>query len=187
MPLSAEGIVANPIPDHSFIADQSVVTYQFGARGDKAPVSLSWYEGGLAPEIKPEWGIEKLPGSGMIMVGDKKTLITGGRPNQPRLAVSEEEMAEFLKNAPAQTIPRVAEELPQIEWIDAIKNNTLPGSNFAYAAELTEMIAVGVIAQRFATKIEYDEQNMKITNRPDLDAYIKEPVREGWSFGENLW
>jgi hypothetical protein len=114
-------------------------------------------------------------------------LITGGRPNQPRLAVSEEEMAEFLKNAPAQTIPRVAEELPQMEWIDAIKNHTLPGSNFDYAAELTEMIAVGVLAQRFATKVEYDAQNMKITNRPDLDAYIKEPVREGWSFGENLW
>jgi predicted dehydrogenase len=187
MPLSAEGIVANPVPDHSFIADQSVTTYQFGARGEKAPVTLSWYEGGLAPEIKQEWGIDKLPGSGMVMVGEKKTLITGGRPNQPRLLVPEEEMKEFLKNAPAQTIPRVAEELPQLEWIDAIKNNTLPGSNFDYAAELTEMIAVGVLAQRFATKIEYDAANIKITNNPELNAYIKEPVREGWTFGENLW
>lgn len=187
MPQSVEGIVANPVPDHSFIADQSVTTYQFGARGDKAPVTLSWYEGGLSPEIKPEWGIDKLPGSGMVMVGEKKTLITGGRPNQPRLLVPEEEMKAFLKNAPAQTIPRVAEELPQQEWIDAIKNNTLPGSNFDYAAELTEMIAVGVLAQRFATKIEYDAANMKITNKPELNAYIKEPVREGWAFGENLW
>jgi len=49
------------------------------------------------------------------------------------------------------------------------------------------MILVGVLAQRFATHLDYDAQNMKITNRPDLDVYLKEPVRDGWSFGENLW
>lgn len=187
MPTSAEGIVTNPIPDHSFIADQSVVTYQFPARGDKAPVTLSWHEGGLKPEIKPEWGIKELPDTGMIMVGEKKSLITGGRPNQPRLCVSDEEMKEFLANAPAQKFTRVGEEKPQQEWIDCIKNHTLPGSNFDYAAELTEMIAVGVLAQRFATKIEYDAANMKITNKPELNAYIKEPVRDGWAYGDNLW
>lgn len=48
------------------------------------------------------------------------------------------------------------------------------------------MVLVGVLAQRFATKLEYDAANMKITNRPDLDVYIKEPVRKGWEFGENL-
>jgi predicted dehydrogenase len=186
MPISAEGDVPNPIPDHSFIPDESVVTFNFPARGDKEPVTLKWHEGGSKPEIRPEWGIDKLPGTGMVMIGDKKTLITGGRPNEPRLLVSDEEMKEFLAHAPAKTIPRVGEEQPQQEWIDAIKNHTLPGSNFNYAAELTEMILVGVLAQRFATHLDYDAPNMKITNRPDLDGYLKEPVREGWSFGENL-
>jgi predicted dehydrogenase len=186
MPLSAEGIVPNPVPDHSFIPDESVVKFEFGARGDKAPVTLSWHEAGSKPEIRPEWGIKELPGSGMVMIGDKKTLITGGRPNEPRLLVSEEEWKEFQKNPPAQTFPRIAEEQPQREWIEAIKNHTLPGSNFNYSAELTEMVAVGVLAQRFATKVEYDAQNMKITNRPDINAYIKEPVRKGWEYGDNL-
>ncbi len=187
MPLTAEGIVPNPIPDHSFIPDESVVKFEFGARGDKAPVTLNWHEGGSKPDIRPEWGIDTLPGTGMVMIGDKKTLITGGRPNEPRLLVSDEEMKAFLANAPAKTIPRVGEEQPQQEWIDAIKNNTLPGSNFDYAAELTEMIEVGVVSQRFATKLEYDAENMKFTNHPELDGYLKEAVREGWSFGENLW
>ena len=186
MPLSAEGIVPNPIPDHSFIPDESVVKFQFGSRGEKAPVTLSWHEGGSKPEIRPEWGIDKLPGTGMVMIGDKKTLITGGRPNDPKLLVSNEEMKEFLAHAPAKTIPRVGEEQPQQEWIDAIKNKTLPGSNFDYAAELSEMILVGVLAQRFTTHLDYDAQNMKVTNRPDLDIYIKTPDRKGWSFGENL-
>jgi hypothetical protein len=49
------------------------------------------------------------------------------------------------------------------------------------------MAAVGVLAQRFNTRIEYDEKNMKVTNHPDMDQYIKEPVREGWKYGEEVW
>jgi hypothetical protein len=35
--------------------------------------------------------------------------------------------------------------------------------------------------------VEYDGEKMQITNQPELNAFIKEPVREGWSFGEDLW
>jgi predicted dehydrogenase len=186
MPHTVEGEVPNPMTKHGFVAEESVVTYNFGARGNKAPVTLKWHEGGSKPEIRKEWGINEFDKSGMIMIGDKNTLITGGRPNKPELLVSGEEWKEFLKNAPEKTIPRVAEEKPVDEWLNAIKNNTLPGSNFNYAAELTEMALIGVLAQRFGAKIKYDATNMKITNRPDIDAYIKEPVRKGWSYGENL-
>jgi predicted dehydrogenase len=186
MPHTVEGEVPNPMTKHGFVAEESVVTYNFGARGNKAPVTLKWHEGGSKPEIRKEWGINEFDKSGMIMIGDKNTLITGGRPNKPELLVSGEEWKEFLKNAPEKTIPRVTEEKPVDEWLNAIKNNTLPGSNFNYAAELTEMALIGVLAQRFGTKIKYDATNMKITNRPDIDAYIKEPVRKGWSYGENL-
>ena len=186
-PHTVEATVPNPMPDFSFIPEESVVKFQFNARGDKAPVELFWHEGGSKPELRPEWGIDKLPDSGMVMIGEKKTLITGGRPNKPRLMVSDEEWNQFLKNPPAQTIPRVGEEMPQQEWVDCIKNGTLPGSNFDYASSLNEMVMVGVIAQRFATRVEYDGEKMQITNQPELNAYIKEPVREGWSYGEDLW
>ncbi len=186
MPQTAESEFINPVADHSFIPDESVVTWNFGARGDKAPVTMKWIEGSAKPAVRPEWGIDKMPGRGMIMIGDKKTLITGGRPNDARLLVPEEEMAEFLKNAPAQTIPRVEEEKPVQEWIAAIKNHTLPGSNFDYSANLAEMVQVGVLAQRFGGSFRYDAQNMKAINRPEFDPFIKEPVREGWAFGEGL-
>jgi predicted dehydrogenase len=187
LPHTVDAIVPNPVPDHSFVAEESIVTWQFGAKGNKAPVTMKWLEGFEKPQIQPEWGIDELPPEGMIMFGDKKSLITGGRPNDARLLVPEEEMAEFLKNAPAQTIPRVEEEKPVQEWIQAIKNDTLPGSNFDYAAGLMEMSQIGVLAQRFGGTIKYDKENMKALGRPELDSYIKEPVREGWAFGENLW
>ena len=123
---------------------------------------------------------------GMIMVGDKNTLITGGRPNNPRLLMSNSEWKEFLKNAPEKTIPRIKDETPVEEWVDAIKNDTLPLSNFEYGASLTEMALLGCLAQRFNADIDYNSKKMKITNRPDVDAYIKEPVRKGWSYGDTL-
>lgn len=186
LPETVEANVPNLVPDHSFVAEESLVTWKFGARGNKAPVTMKWYEGIEKPAVRPEWGIDELPRSGMIMIGDKKTLITGARPNNPRLLVPEEEMNEFLENLPPQKYPRVEEEKPVQEWVDAIKNDTLPGSNFDYAASLMEMAQVGVLAQRFGGTINYDAKNMKAVGRPELDIYIKEPVREGWEYGENL-
>jgi hypothetical protein len=46
------------------------------------------------------------------------------------------------------------------------------------------MALTGVLAQRFNTRIEYDAANMKVSNHPELDVYIKEPVRKGWNTGK---
>jgi len=119
-------------------------------------------------------------------VGDKHSLITGGRPNEPRLLMPMPEWEAFKSQLPAKTIPRTFEENPQREWAEAIKHGKVPGSNFEYATQLVEMALTGVLAQRFNTRIEYDAQNMKVTNHPELDAFIREPARKGFSYGENL-
>jgi len=189
MPESVDSVNRRPpMPIEGFISEQSQLRFNFPARGNKPAISLHWYEGGLKPANRPEWLLDELPPSGMIMVGEKKSLLTGGRPNNPRLLVSEEEWQAFSSNMPEPTIPRVAEEDPQGEWIRAIKGEgPMPGSTFDYAADLTEMALVGVLAQRFHTHIQYDAKNMKVTNLPNFDHYIKEPVREGWAYGEELW
>ena len=187
MPKVIETEFKSPVPDNGFVSDQAIIRWDFPKRGNKVPVTMRWYEGGLKPDNRPEWNLKQLPGSGMIMVGDKHCLMTGGRPNSPKILLPGEEWTEFQKNLPAQTIPRVFEENPQREWIEAIKNNTLPGSNFDYSTKLVEMSITGVLAQRFNTRIEYDAANMKVSNHPELDVYIKEPVRKGWEYGENLW
>jgi hypothetical protein len=52
---------------------------------------------------------------------------------------------------------------------------------------MTEVMLLGIIACRHGGKIEWDAKNMRITNRPELNAYLKEPVRKGWEYGEGLW
>jgi hypothetical protein len=77
---------------------------------------------------------------------------------------------------------------PIEEWFNAIQNKgPMPGSNFDYAAPLTEVVALGAMAQRTGKTIEWDSENMKVKGHPEMDVLIKEPVREGWSYGENLW
>ena len=187
MPVSVDSLSRTPESSRGFVSDKSILKFNFTARGTKPPVTLEWYEGGLKPENRPEWGLKELPDSGMIMVGDKISLMTGGRPNDPKLLLPEEEWKHFSENKPAETIPRV-EGGPRAEWIAAIKGNgPLPGSNFDYSARLTEMASIGVLAQRFNTRIEYDAENMKVTNHPEFDVYIKEPVRKGWEYGEEVW
>ena len=61
-----------------------------------------------------------------------------------------------------------------------------PGSNFTYSAKLTEIILLGVLAQRINARIEWDTKAGRLTNRLELNAFVKEPAREGWRYGENL-
>lgn len=186
-PAATETIFSSGAPQ-GFLPDQSIIRFEFPARGSKPPVTLLWHEGGLKPEIRPEWNMDELPGSGMIMVGEKQNIITGGRPNNAQLMMPEEEWNNWVENEmPKATIPRV-EGGPHQEFLRAIKGEgPMPGSNFEYATRLTEMAAVGVLAQRFNTRIEFDTENMEVTNHPDMEQYIKEPVRNGWSYGEDLW
>lgn len=187
MPSATEAIYNSGAPD-GFLPDQSTIRFEFPARGNKPPVVLTWYEGGLKPENRPEWKMDELPGSGMIMVGDKQNIITGGRPNNAQLMMPKEEWENWVANEmPEATIPRI-EGGPQQEFLDAVKGNgPLPGSNFNYSADLTEMSLLGVLAQRLNTRIEYDAVNMQVTNHDNLNDYIKEPARDGWRFGDDLW
>ena len=189
MPKSINVDVTNPMTKHNFISEKSIVTYNFEKNKKRSPVTLKWYEGGLKPELYKEMGIDKMKSfdrQGMVMVGDKNSLITGGRQNNPRLVMYDSDWDDFKRNAPEKTIPRIKDETPVEEWVHAIKNDTLPLSNFEYGASLTEMAVLGCLAQRFNADLDYDSKNMKITNRQDVDRFIKPPVRKGWSYGDNF-
>ncbi|WP_075603481.1 Gfo/Idh/MocA family protein [Saccharicrinis aurantiacus] len=180
--------VRNEGMPNDIVTDSSVLEFQFEKRGNKAPVKLTWYEGGKKPENRPEWLTHKLGNNGMIMVGEKMSVMTGGRPNNARIIMPNEDWKAFQKKGWNQTISRIPEENQYKEFINAIRGvGPKPGSTFEYGAGLTEMALVGVLAQRSNKRIEFDAANMKVTNHPELNKYIKEPVRKGWSYGEELW
>jgi predicted dehydrogenase len=173
------------------IPDYSVVRFDFPARGNKQACSMTWYDGaenGGTPIQSPDdWGWGKLPGAGSFWYADKGNAFLDLRSNNPRYTVKEQMVAFKQGGGVAPQYARV-QGGPHREWIRAIKDEGPEcGANFDYAAPVTEVALLGVLAQRFGGRIEWDAENMRITNRPELNAFIREPVRAGWEAGEDLW
>ena len=174
-------------PGPGFIPMGSVVTYHFPARGEKPPVVLKWYEKGYDVPKPKCWDAGKpLPEEGgMYMEGGKETLFAAGmRPTSPQILPDSRfmEIKGELKKIPK--LPSL--KGPIEEWLDAIKGGPVPGSNFDYAAPLTEMVLLGAMAQRSGKTIEWDAENMKVKGQPEFDGWIDEPARKGWDYGRNI-
>jgi len=177
-------------PGEGFIPMSSVVTYQFPARGEKPPVTLKWYEKGVDVPKPRRWEADKPlhPEGGMYMEGTKETLYHGEmRPVSPMITPTDRFMEIKGELRKIERLPPVGDG-PIEEWIAAIKGDgATPGSNFDYAVPLTEMVLLGALAQRTGRAIEWDAEAMTVKGQPELDVMIKEPVREGWQYGEELW
>ena len=173
------------------IPDHSVVRYDFPARGEKEACSMYWYDGmrngGTLMKTPDDWDWGKPPRAGSCWFGEKHNAYLDQRSNHPRFARKETMRAFKESGGVPEKYPRV-EGGPHREWIKAIKGDLKEcGANFDYAAPLTEVALLGVLAQRFGGRIEWDAKRGVITNRPELNAYVKEPVREGWETGQALW
>jgi predicted dehydrogenase len=187
MPEKVEVLRQKPGVLKTYTAPQSHIVFHFAARGSLPAVQIHWYEGGLKPEPLP--GMTKeLPSNGMIMKGSRETLFSDGmRVQSPQLWPRERmiPLVEVLRRRP---LPRSKAGEPIGELFAAIRGE-IPhaGSHFDYACPLTELVNVGVLAIRSGKTIEWDSAAMKVKNGPEFDAWIKEPVRDGWSYGEDLW
>jgi hypothetical protein len=173
------------------IPDYSVVRFDFPARGNKAACSMTWSDGapGVGKPIKSpdDWGWGKVPNSGSFWYADKGNAFLDQRSNNPRFSVKEQMVAFKESGGVAETYDRVKGG-PHQEWVRAIKGDGPEcGSNFDYAAPMSEVALLGVLAQRFGGRIEWDSKNMRITNRPELNVFVKEPARAGWDAGQDLW
>lgn len=158
--------------------------YEFAARGDKPPVKVFWYEGGRLPKFpKSLKGSESTLEGGCLLVGDKNTIFSPGmRPTSPQLVNG---WLELRKSLPPKTAPRAIGN-PVKEIIAAICGE-IPkaSSDFNYAVPLTEIVILGTIANRSGKRVEYLPETMTFKDA-SLNQYIKEPVRKGWEYGEDL-
>lgn len=154
--------------------------YHFAARGKLKPVKLHWYEGNFRPE-KLE-GMDKLPSNGMIMKGSKETLYHEGmRAESPRLWPYER-MYEYKSTLKEKIIPRSHTGGPYTDLWAAVRGEIdAVGSNFDYAAPLTETVLLGAMAIRANETFTWDAKNLKCSSAV-AQEWINEPVRKGWEY-----
>lgn len=152
--------------------------YEFPARGSKPPVRMTWYDGGLLPPKPEEMGNEeKLNGEGGVLyIGSKGKLMHETYGNNPRL------LPKSLHDSvgtPPQKLPRIQGH--EMNWVAAAKGEGEASSPFEYAARLTEVMLLGVVALRAGMKISYDGANMRVTNSAAANDFLRREYRQGWS------
>jgi len=156
----------------------SIVHYNFPARQDMPPVTVTWYDGGLKPPRPEEMNEgEQMGTNGALFVGDD------GKMLEHRL-IPESRRQEYGK--PPQVLPRSPGHF--VEWIQACKGGKPAGSNFDWAGSLAEVVLLGNVALRVElremltrTKLLWDGPNMKITNIPEANEFLRCKYREGWN------
>jgi predicted dehydrogenase len=144
--------------------------YEFPARDGKPPVKLTWYDGGLLPPKPVELEGELNKGGGALLVGSKGKLLHDTYGEKPRL------LPQSLHDSfgtPAEKLPRIPNENHEMNWADAAKGTAETSCPFEYAAKLTEVMLLGVVALRAGKKITYDAANMRVTNDANANDYLR--------------
>jgi predicted dehydrogenase len=169
-PLTIEA--AGP-PPHPELAPASMqATYTYGARGDRGPLTLTWYQGYEKPQIWKEKGIPTWD-DGILFIGDKGMLLSNYGKH---VLLPEDQFKDF--EAPEPFIPDSLGH--HAEWIHACKTGDPTTCAFAYSGLLTEANHLGNVAYRLGKKIEWDHENLRCTNAPEADAIIKREYRAPW-------
>ena len=149
--------------------------FDFPARGDKPPVKITWYSGGLKPPKPDVMGEAELPDRGVMFVGDKGHIMDRAYSASPELL--ELELKENFKE-PATTLAPTNGHYQ--DWIDAARGGPAASSNFEVGAHLTEITLLGVLAMRLGKKIHWNDDLMSVANSDKADRIIKGTYRAGW-------
>lgn len=146
------------------------VSYQFPARDGRKPVKLTWYDGNMIPKTVVG---ERVPGAGVMFVGTEGHMFADY--SRYRLFPADKFRGY---EPPEQSIPNSIGH--HAEWIKACKDGSPTTCNFDYSGALTETVLLGNVAYRTGKALEWDAKNLKATNCPEADQYIRKEYREGW-------
>ncbi len=182
----------------------SRIRWDVPARGDMPPVKVYWYEGlnktttaeptgnlkaargdarNLPPlllELREKYPDEELDrgDSGTLYVGEKGVIYTGTYGDRMHI-LPIEKMREVTQ--PPKTLPRPKNIFT--DFVEACRGGkTDTAVSFEYGTRLTEFAILGNLAQHVGEgkKVEWDGPNMKVTNLPDLNQWVKREYRKGW-------
>jgi predicted dehydrogenase len=160
----------------------SIIRYEFPARGEMAPVTLTWYDGKLKPPRPPELEDDKPLGvgeedEGLLFIGDRGTIMCGFEGNNPRL-IPDAKMRAF--EPPPKTLPRSNGHYK--EWIEAAKGGPQAAANFEFEAPVVEAVLLGNVALRSSGRlVRWDRSHMKVIDASDAQAFVTAQYRGEWA------
>ena len=166
----SEIVADGPPPSEDYCPTGLKVRYRFDATDTHGDLDFHWYDGDRAP--KELEGI-KVPGSGVLFVGDKGMMIaTYG--NYTLLPA--EKYAGF--KPPAESIPNSIGHYE--EWFGAIREDGQSLCHFGYSGPLTESVLLGTIAHRVGRVIKWNGPEAAIIGDDAASSMLTKEYRTGW-------
>ena len=167
----AQGSPVNPDTCPTWVTAK----WEHPARGDRPAVTVYWYDGGKKPKMPSKVFNEETVFKGVFFKGDKGTLVAD---YDYRILMLNGDMTQYQSPKKEQLIP------PSLghheEWIEACKTGKPTLCNFDYSGALVEHNLLALVAYRVGKKLQWDAENLKATNAPEADAFIRKKYREGW-------
>ncbi len=165
-------IEASGPPAHRELAPATMsATYEYRQQGNQPAVRLTWYQGDMKPEIWRKNGIPQWA-NGCLFIGARGMLLSDyGR----HVLLPEKDFANFRR--PDPTLPRITSH--HAEWIRAAKTDLRTSADFEYSGWLTEANHLGNVAYRLGRRIEWDAENLRVTNA-DAASLVRRAYRKGW-------
>jgi len=159
----------------------STVRFSYPANGNRPPVDLYWYDGGMRPPIPEELSRDnkELPQEGMMFVGDQGKILAGFNVQNPQIISGKKmEAPANVTTGPQNQVQQTSVALPL--FVKACKTGKQYPGNFSEAEYLTEAVNLYAVALRTHKLLKYDAATMKITNVTDANKYLNREYRKGW-------
>ncbi len=137
-------------------------------------VRMTWYDGGKKPSasLLPGATDKDIPSNGALFVGERGVLMCphGGKPELwPKGDFADTKLIEVPGNN------------HYLQWTEACKGEGTTSSTFDYSGPMTETVLLGTIAVRYPNeKLEWDSDQLRITNHGEANRFIKKTYRPGW-------
>jgi len=165
----------------------SIVHLDFPEHNGRAPLRLSWYDGGLHPP-RPAGITEqderqfRHRQEGVLYVGDKGILLGGFNGDNPRIYPPSPKYQAPPRPPAVQGTPVAPPRDGAIDhWIAACKGGQPSLASFEAQAPVTEALLLGCLAQRLpGEKMLWDKTGMRVTNSEKANAFVDPPYRSGY-------
>jgi hypothetical protein len=177
-----KGDVSTTVKNDFSFPTASAVRLKYPARGERGPVDLIWYDGGMRPPTPPELEEDgkEFAAEAMMFVGDKGKILAGFHVENPRL-IPEKRMQGY-KAPEAAGRRRERGEVPSglRQWVAACKGGAQSPGSFLNAWPISEAVNLWAVALRAGRKLQYDAQKMTVTNVAEANKYLSREYRKGW-------
>jgi predicted dehydrogenase len=175
-------------PNGFIFPQATTLRFEFPPRGTMPAVEVFWYDG---VENRPPWPAEDLAAGPARTDGEAPQPMLNGKFLYAKdLVFKGGTHGDTLRIIPEEKMRAMASDLPRVTgpFSDHFQNFALAclgreqaRSPFQISGPLTQVLLLGVIAQRLGGRLEFDPVAKRFTNSAKANALLKgPPARPGW-------